>query len=281
MANGAQEPYQCRATQTTPRWHLLAADKNEPLAIDIEFVDWKLKANPESKFRHRLGRVALTNTRGQTIYDVYVNYPYNERVRRLLPPPVFGVLREDLMIRNGAKESKEVLKNLGNIIHGRTIVGHGMTQDLTTMDEKIWDRASTIVDTQHLYGQVKLSSLAAEFLDDGIQKTFHDPSEDASATMGLYLLKHPYQGRNGFKDAAPTVNNANGVKDSSEATNSPESKEDSVVGNSSPKGKENALQESTTSAEIETALAQLALEVGDQSGKQRKKGKKGWKPFPL
>lgn len=111
-----------RALQTTPRFDLLT-DPNEPLAIDIEFVDWKIR-DSANKNQHRIGRVALTNTRGDRIYDVFAKYPYKEDEQLQLPPRKLnlGVYWEDLKWEAGAKSSAEVLRNLERLMTGRPIV---------------------------------------------------------------------------------------------------------------------------------------------------------------
>ena len=77
----------CRATQTTPDTSLLT-DPNEPLALDIEFQEYRHK--DAVKWGHRMGRIAIVNTRGKTIYDTYVNYERDEDVSMKMPPACFG-----------------------------------------------------------------------------------------------------------------------------------------------------------------------------------------------
>lgn len=82
------------------------------------------------------------------------------------------------------------------------IVGHGMRLDLRAVGD-VWTEAHNagdlVFDTQHVYGQTKLSTLAAIYLQGSFN--FHDPTEDARATMLLYLLQNPYKGRFNFEDA--------------------------------------------------------------------------------
>lgn len=185
----------CRATCTTPRWELLK-DDDEPLAIDCEFQEFK----PEDaeKWGHRMGRLAVVNTKGEFIYDVYARYPYVQTTNTKMPPPQFGVTREDLWLRNGAKESKEVEKNLRRMFKGRVIVGHGMRLDLLAVG-KVWEEAHVTVDTQHIYGKVALGTLVDRHLTESFN--LHDPMEDAKATMLWYLLNYPYKGRRDFNRA--------------------------------------------------------------------------------
>ena len=187
----------CQAKQTVPRYDLLK-DSGEPLALDIEFQEYKHKTWP--KWRHRIGRIAFVNTRGQTIYDVYVRYDFDEDHEVKMPPAKYGVTHKDLRIRNGAKRIEEVEEHLHKIMAGRTIIGHGMRLDIGAIDQSIWKNMNTI-DTQHMYGQVALWKLSDEFLGESIQDSAHDPSEDARATMLLYLRRYPYKERNDFKDA--------------------------------------------------------------------------------
>lgn len=85
-------------------------------------------------------------------------------------------------------------------MYGRTIVGHGMRLDILALVPEL-ESEITFVDTQHIYGQIALSTLAADKLEKYIQGDMHTPDEDASATMELYLMRHPYQQRNSFKPA--------------------------------------------------------------------------------
>ena len=187
---------QCRATQRTPRFDLLK-DSKEPLALDIEFQEYRAKDSV--KWSHRIGRIAFVNTRGDTIYDTYVRYEFDENVNIKMPPACFGVTYRDISIANGAKPISEVEKELQKIMAGRTIIGHGMRLDIGAIKEELWNDVD-VVDTQNIYGQVALSTLSARYLEKSIQQSYHDPSEDARATMLLYLRHHPYSGRSDFKD---------------------------------------------------------------------------------
>ena len=72
-----------RATQITPRLDLLK-DIDEPLAVDIEFQEYKPKDS--EKWAHRIGRIAFVNTRGDVIYDCYFRYEFDEEVNVKMPP---------------------------------------------------------------------------------------------------------------------------------------------------------------------------------------------------
>lgn len=88
-------------------------------------------------------------------------------------------------------------------MYGRTIIGHDMRLDITAVGEGVWmddPKTETVhprFDTQSYYGRVALGTLADKYLDETFD--FHDPTEDARATMLLYLRVHPYKGRTGFK----------------------------------------------------------------------------------
>lgn len=198
----------CRATCTSPNSDAVNA-ADEPLAIDIEFQEYKKKT--DVKWSHRIGRIALVNTRGKTVYDTYVRYAYDPELEVKVPPKWLGFQVEwkDLALANGAKRAKEVEGNLRKLFKGRLIVGHGMRLDKTAVGE-VWSddhikdgvAGALIYDTQHHYGQRALSYLVGKHLE-GEDFDFHNPVEDAKATMLLRLLHVPYQGRNSFRDVAP------------------------------------------------------------------------------
>jgi hypothetical protein len=188
----------CRAKQRTLRFDLLK-DPNEPLAVDIEFQEFRHKDS--AKWDHRIGRIGIVNTRGDIIYDTYVRYERDENVRVKMAPAVFGVTYQDISIANGAKPIGEAKKDIKEIMSGRTIIGHGMRLDIRALAPELEGNVTTFIDTQHMYGQVSLSTLAAVYLSMSIQDEVHNPAEDATATMLLYLRKYPYQNRTTFKPA--------------------------------------------------------------------------------
>lgn len=188
----------CRATQRAPRLDILK-DLKEPFAVDIEFQEFRRMDS--TTWDHRIGRIAIVNTRGQTIYDTYVRYQYDEDINMKMPPAEFGVTYEDIRMANGANAIREAKEDINKILAGRTVIGHGMRLDMRALNLVLKGEVA-FIDTQGLYGQVKLSTLANEYLGMSIQGDFHNPAEDACATMLLYLLKHPYQDRSTF-DSAP------------------------------------------------------------------------------
>jgi len=76
-----------------------------------------------------------------------------------------------------------------------------MSNDLKAVDTEIWAAGASIFDIQSYYGQKKLEALATAHLPGEIYN-FHDPVDDARATMLLYLRVpgRSYKGRDSFKD---------------------------------------------------------------------------------
>lgn len=188
--------YVCRATQTTVRKdHLVAG---EPVALDIEFQQYK--RDSAKKHAHRIGRIAIVNTKGELVLDVYAAYPREDGVRKVYPPKRFLVESEDLLFENGAVAAHKVERWVKDIVKDRTIILHGGKHDLTAFRiEKDVFASSTIIDTQKLYashqpadGTPGLRTLTASLLKQMIQDDVHSPVEDAWATMQLWLLRNAY-----------------------------------------------------------------------------------------
>jgi hypothetical protein len=76
-------PPGCRATKLIPNYELLK-DPKEPLALDIEFQEYRHVDSV--KWGHRMGRISIVNTRGETIYGTYVSYDYDPDVDVKMPP---------------------------------------------------------------------------------------------------------------------------------------------------------------------------------------------------
>lgn len=85
----------CRATRTDPNWDAIR-DPKEPVAVDCEFQEYRRVG--AVKWEHRIGRVAIVNTRGETVYDTYVRYDYDAEVSVKLPPRRFNVTWKDLAL---------------------------------------------------------------------------------------------------------------------------------------------------------------------------------------
>jgi len=69
--------------------------------------------------------VGIVNTRGETLYDVYARYEFDETYDVATGPAMYNVSWKDLSFRNGAKEAAEVLENLKKVytpdIHSRLV----------------------------------------------------------------------------------------------------------------------------------------------------------------
>lgn len=191
------ELYQCRATQLKPKFDLLRV--GETTAMDIEFQEYK--HDTDNKWHHCVGRIAIVNTVGQFILDVYAAYPKDVNIRKKMPPAVFGVTWKDLLYDNGAVSALKVEQWVKKIVTGRKVVLHGGRLDLLAfmLIDDVWEGSERIIDSQRLYAnhhggrhwQVSLSTLAADILDRNIHNAGHSPVEDAIATMDLYLLRYP------------------------------------------------------------------------------------------
>ncbi|KAK4565906.1 hypothetical protein LTR86_003755 [Recurvomyces mirabilis] len=188
-----------RATQTYPLYNLLLP--GEPCIVDIEFQNYKVDNSGPQK--HRIGRIAILNTRGDVVLDAYAVYKNEDNVEKCFGPiywqEAFGVTKRDLILENGAIFASKVERWAANIFKDRIVVMHGGTHDRSAfyLTPKIFE-TSSIVDTQELYhyeqhdGTPGLKTLAGRILGRGVQKGAHTPVEDADATRELYLLKHPY-----------------------------------------------------------------------------------------
>lgn len=183
--------YTCRARQTSPRLDRLG--DREPVAIDIEFEEWRRKNQTGSRsWKHRIGRVAVVNTRGQLIYDTFAHYPVDPQISTKLPPPEFGVFEQDLKLENGARHIDVVEEDLRRIFDGRLVVGHGLRLDTIAVPARSWYYAKGIWDSQITYGEVRnLKDLLAKHVKTTEHFNWHDPKDDAYAAMLLYLHIHP------------------------------------------------------------------------------------------
>lgn len=184
------------ATQPEPRLDLLLPD--EPVALDVEFQEYFVAGT--IKWQHRIGRVAVVNTKKEAILDVYAAYPADENIKKKMPPEMFGVTKNDLLYQNGAVPARIVEKSLAKIMKGRPVVVHGgeLDQKCFFFETKAWEKVTKVVDTQDLYWGMNgkqrwgLANLAGEVLGETIQVDEHTPVEDAKTTMTLYLRKQPF-----------------------------------------------------------------------------------------
>ncbi|KAK4890537.1 hypothetical protein LTR27_010818 [Elasticomyces elasticus] len=189
-------PRPCRTTQTWPLFHLLF--EGEPCFLDIEFQKYRPQGSP--KEIHRIGRIAILNSKGQVVLDVYAAYPRVEGVAKCRLLPEYGVEREDLLYQNGAVKAFKVEQWVKRIVQDRPVVMHGGKQDLTSFffEANIW-ATSRIIDTQVVFsdqqpkdGTPSLKTLAKKIINRPIQKVFHSPVEDADAMRQILLTRMPY-----------------------------------------------------------------------------------------
>ncbi|CAK1362462.1 unnamed protein product [Cercospora beticola] len=193
------------ATQVNPRFELLLP--GEPIAIDIEFQDFKNK-DTGFRWRHRLAWFAALNTRGETVLDVFVQYPPDEDTEFQLPRAkgkTFGVTRQLLTLKNGAVKAAVVEPMCEALFRGRPVVLHGGQHDLTAFQYcNPYQGATAVFDTQRRWAgdsqipeesraKPGLAILAQSVLGRVVQANgAHSPVEDAHATMVLHLMKGPY-----------------------------------------------------------------------------------------
>lgn len=182
-------PNKGRATQQTPRLDLLLP--GEPVALDIEFQ--KFQREGHAKQQHRVGRIAVVNTKKETIIDVFAAYPREDGIEKKWQPSIFGVTFKDLRYDQGAVPAAKVERWIKEIIKDRTVIVHGGQHDLTAfyIEQNVYAN-SHVEDTQHFYGQRGLKKLASDLLGREIQKVEHSPVEDAISTMELRLRVRPY-----------------------------------------------------------------------------------------
>ncbi|KAK3679716.1 hypothetical protein LTR78_000092 [Recurvomyces mirabilis] len=163
-----------RATQTYPLYSLLLP--GEPCFVDIEFQNYLVDGRGPQK--HRVGRIAILNTRGDVVLDAYAVYNNEDNVKKCFGPiywqEMFGVTKRDLIVGNGAIWASNVERWAANIFKDRIVVMHGGKHDRSAfyLTPNFFD-TSTIVDTQKLYyyeqsnGTPGLKTLAARILGRG------------------------------------------------------------------------------------------------------------------
>ncbi|KAF2208710.1 hypothetical protein CERZMDRAFT_101153 [Cercospora zeae-maydis SCOH1-5] len=187
-----------KSAAAKPRWDLLYPD--EPISIKI--VPQRYLAPNETSWKPRIGWLSVTNTAGQIVYDPFVTYPKEDGLKKYFHNKRYDVVKEDLLFSNGARDGKEVERNLMKLLDGRTVVVHGgkdYSDSFYFYDDALGD--SLIWDTQTLYsdlqndGQPTLSTVARLVLERSIRQECDDtrrPDQDATIAMELYLLRFPY-----------------------------------------------------------------------------------------
>ncbi|KAF2172746.1 hypothetical protein M409DRAFT_16709 [Zasmidium cellare ATCC 36951] len=198
--------WKCRATQTEIRWDRV--EDGEPLSISITFQNYKTIG--ESMWKHRIGRIAVVDTAGETVVDAYLAYEDEDEVIKYCSFKQASVEPPDFLFKNGAVEARQFEGELKELLKDRTVFVHdsvsywfyyGESEDalLPSNGVTVYDtRTSSILQNliahpDSLVGQPGLAYAGEVVLGKNIQQGgIHTPVEDAKTTMELYLLKHPY-----------------------------------------------------------------------------------------
>ncbi|XP_058779574.1 uncharacterized protein LOC131653452 [Vicia villosa] len=131
-----------------------------------------------------LARVSLVNKWGNVIYDEFVR-----PMERIVDyrTNISGIRPKDL---KKAKDFSTAQKKVAELIHGRILVGHALSNDLKAL--LLSHPKKDIRDTSEYppflrpSGRVALRHLASEHLGAKIQTGEHCPVDDARAAMMLY-----------------------------------------------------------------------------------------------
>jgi hypothetical protein len=143
---------------------------------------------------HRVGRVAIVNSKGEAILDVFAAYPKQDGVYKFVPPRRFGVTKEDLKYENGAVPAYKVERWVKQLLNGRKVILHGGKHNRTafTIEKGVFAN-SDVIDTQVIFsdlqddGTPSLKTTARAELGEDIQEDgVHTPIEDAQMAMKLY-----------------------------------------------------------------------------------------------
>ena len=153
------------------------------IALDCEMVG----IGPDGE-ESALARVSIVNFHGHVLMDEYVRP--KERVTDFRTE-VSGITPHHL---KNAKEFCAVQKMVDELIHGRTLVGHGLINDLEVL--LLSHPRHLVRDTAHYKPFRKIANgrtpslrnLVKHFLKREIQDSHHSSVEDARAVMDLYKL---------------------------------------------------------------------------------------------
>ncbi|KAI0560337.1 Exonuclease [Gracilaria domingensis] len=162
---------------------------------DVVALDCEMVGVGAGGKQSALARVSIVNYSGDVLYDKFVKV--KERVTDYRTK-WSGVKPEDVALDSTtAVEPYEAQKAVGDIIRGRTIVGHALKNDLKVM--RISHPWQDVRDTSIFFKKLwrtqgrrtavgpKLSVIVAEVLGvDTFQKNEHDSCEDARAALALY-----------------------------------------------------------------------------------------------
>ncbi|KAI2787925.1 RNA exonuclease 4 [Penicillium oxalicum] len=158
------------------------AELGKHIAIDCEMVG--VGPNPDND--SVLARVSIVNFNGDQIYDSYV------RPKEMVTDwrtHVSGIAPKHMV---EARTLEEVQKEVGEIMNGRILVGHAVSNDLDALllGHPKRDIRDTSKHPEYRKiaggGSPRLKMLAEHFLGLKIQDGAHSSVEDARATMALY-----------------------------------------------------------------------------------------------
>ncbi|CAL5875030.1 uncharacterized protein PFLUO_LOCUS9333 [Penicillium psychrofluorescens] len=158
------------------------AELGKYVAMDCEMVG----VGPHPDNDSVLARVSIVNFNGDQIYDSYV------RPKEMVTDwrtHVSGIAPKHMV---EARSLEEVQRDVADIMDGRILVGHAVSNDLDAL--LLGHPKRDIRDTsKHAAyrkiaggGSPRLKVLAEEFLGLTIQEGAHSSVEDARATMALY-----------------------------------------------------------------------------------------------
>ncbi|KAJ5485502.1 RNA exonuclease 4 [Penicillium diatomitis] len=158
------------------------AELGKYIAMDCEMVG--VGPNPDND--SVLARVSIVNFNGDQIYDSYV------RPKEMVTDwrtHVSGIAPKHMV---EARTLEEVQKEVGEIMNGRILVGHALSNDLDALllSHPKRDIRDTSKHAEYRKiaggGSPRLKMLAEHFLGLKIQDGAHSSVEDARATMALY-----------------------------------------------------------------------------------------------
>ncbi|EFJ41775.1 hypothetical protein VOLCADRAFT_67831 [Volvox carteri f. nagariensis] len=166
------------------------------LAIDCEMVGVGPKGTESA-----LARVCLVNSSGSVLLDTFVQPKEKVTDHRTW---VSGVRPSDLA---GGRPVDDVIKQVGELVKDRVLVGHSIGNDLRALRLEDHPRA-LLRDTAKYPGLMKelpggrkvsasLKDLAATHLGLTIQEGEHTPVDDARAALYLYQKYHRVRVRGG------------------------------------------------------------------------------------
>ncbi|RAL12155.1 Nop53-domain-containing protein [Aspergillus homomorphus CBS 101889] len=158
------------------------AELGKYVAMDCEMVG----VGPDPENDSALARVSIVNFNGEQIYDSYV------RPKEMVTDwrtHVSGILPKHMV---NARSLEQVQKEVTEILNGRILVGHALSNDLDALLLSHPKRDIRDTSKHQPYrkiaggGSPRLKMLASEFLGLNIQDGAHSSVEDAKATMLLY-----------------------------------------------------------------------------------------------